>query len=1181
MSNQNVLVTYSAPVSFLASESWRQVLAALQSQLPLRSIHWKSASRPNLKTIQELDLTLVPLDSLRDEHTSQIPVTLLEKPLLNLYVVTCEDNDLYRTNVKKQIKDWHYAISQRKNQEWIIVHVVRSDIKTADRKFFNMKSSVLDKIKADFNIDKRDRCVQLSWTAGDHSPVIWADLVNKIKDGLLFALDSSVSQREEEVRRSEGQRQMPGWNFCTFFILKACPESLASSFEGVKLFEDALLQYTELEDSFIQVLREKNMSWFGSLIQPVYKDDSMPLLSVSKKHYRDLILANSISVFDFRIYLLARQCALLNKMRRPSEICQKVTTFLGTFGRRLREVEATLPEYFIESWIFSSALSVVDQCDTWAPPTNLDGIQLARFSASKGELLELAKTQLDTIGIKVGHLPKKPPFASICMEETPVLHSKQSSEASSTQRISNNEVILAIGDKEAFYDLYCATSNRAIDMYVKAGRRKFALKLHGFLAALDIHRGRLESALAIFTSLPAHYAPHMWTSLESFVLSRAINIHAELEKPQDREWIHILLAFLRACTNDVNKEIVSEEDGEKGVTMLIRALHTAATSLDSDLIHSDHPIMAVQVSGDATCSDDEDLALVDATISNHLPCDVMVDEVSVTMCGRDSERLKFIAKMDKLPPGQSTVTLSCPTSSWGLYVLESSEVVMSHLRFQWQHTGTTATASKRNPVSLVRVPRSLRALDVQTRQPQQTELGTTSRVLLVISTGQNDISRATIKPTPPSGVKFNYSEVRLEAEGTGTLEVSDNAVVLLDAPVDTDVVISLPHSDASRYHTMKIGLSVTYNTQSSLGVMRTLQTSRVVTVSLPIAVNVEDFFRGKRLFSKFTISATSHQYVRISSTELQGSRSLDGVKISGCRPSRPVVTVTPEHAVNFLFSIESSNGPVLEPLNLVIKYRILRDEVEALIRQTVEAALSSMSVEKLQYCSLRRTLIDKLVAHLESNAEWVETYRATGEIILPRSFEDDGDFQGPVREALAQCRPETASPCPWREIKIPVDVPRMNIVTAAQITVQPSPLPSDVRSDQLPPIYAGQPIPATLILKTSFHWAEKEGKQRSYKMRYDVEERVKDWLLCGRKRGDFVATDGGSFAVPLTLIALHHGEITLPKVDVRPLPISTQASMGSTVPSADACQVHGAEKVLILPRGGRSTYIVGMGGENE
>jgi hypothetical protein len=72
------------------------------------------------------------------------------------------------------------------------------------------------------------------------------------------------------------------------------------------------------------------------------------------------------------------------------------------------------------------------------------------------------------------------------MEEIPAPHLEQPSKRSSTHRISKQEVILAIGDKEAFYDLYCTTSNRAIDMYVKAGRRKFALKLHGFLAALDM-----------------------------------------------------------------------------------------------------------------------------------------------------------------------------------------------------------------------------------------------------------------------------------------------------------------------------------------------------------------------------------------------------------------------------------------------------------------------------------------------------------------------------------------------------------------------------------------------------------------------------------------------------------------------------------------------------------------------
>jgi hypothetical protein len=40
--------------------------------------------------------------------------------------------------------------------------------------------------------------------------------------------------------------------------------------------------------------------------------------------------------------------------------------------------------------------------------------------------------------------------------------------------------------------------------------------------------------------------------------------------------------------------------------------------------------------------------------------DVLVNEINITLRGRDSECLKFIAKVDKLPPGQSTVTLSCP-----------------------------------------------------------------------------------------------------------------------------------------------------------------------------------------------------------------------------------------------------------------------------------------------------------------------------------------------------------------------------------------------------------------------------------------------------------------------------------------------------------------------------------------
>jgi hypothetical protein len=116
-------------------------------------------------------------------------------------------------------------------------------------------------------------------------------------------------------------------------------ESLAFLFEGMGLYEDALSQYDELESLFFQVSKEKSMNWFGTFISPSPKDDSAPLLSLNKKAYRDLILANTITVFDFRVYVLARQCLILGMMGRVLDVCQKSSAFLAMFGKRLREAQ--------------------------------------------------------------------------------------------------------------------------------------------------------------------------------------------------------------------------------------------------------------------------------------------------------------------------------------------------------------------------------------------------------------------------------------------------------------------------------------------------------------------------------------------------------------------------------------------------------------------------------------------------------------------------------------------------------------------------------------------------------------------------------------------------------------------------------------------------------------------------
>lgn len=125
-------------------------------------------------------------------------------------------------------------------------------------------------------------------------------------------------------------------------LLTYSQESLASSYEGMNLFEEALVPYEELEASFYRVSKEKNMSWFGSLVHSENMDDASSLLSTTKKPYRDLILANTISVFDFRTYLVARQCQLLARLGRLNEITTKVGFFLGAFGKQLREVEVSL-----------------------------------------------------------------------------------------------------------------------------------------------------------------------------------------------------------------------------------------------------------------------------------------------------------------------------------------------------------------------------------------------------------------------------------------------------------------------------------------------------------------------------------------------------------------------------------------------------------------------------------------------------------------------------------------------------------------------------------------------------------------------------------------------------------------------------------------------------------------------
>ncbi|ORY66552.1 trafficking protein particle complex subunit 10 [Pseudomassariella vexata] len=353
----------------------------------------------------------------------QIP-GLRRTPYLKVLFVRCDDNDSYKASVRQEIRDWVKANTRASGAkkantaenhdafEWLILHVVIPNTVAATQPRVTGKtdaasekssavparwrtgsSTLLEKLRSDFNSSSKggvDRVAQIRIgindvpydllprvvpavpsgykETGEESDNAWTDLISKIRSLILSSFDSRVSQYEEDIKEKDAQRSLPGWNFCTFFILK---EGLARGFESVGLVEDALVVYDELSVGLDMVIKDQARGGSSAAANTMlnytqelreaavkaraemYGDkrdsdgdndgdndgdgdpdgdevvdmqasvtadtdaketfDDIPI-SATKKPYRELILENNVSVFDFRCYIFARQIALLLRL---------------------------------------------------------------------------------------------------------------------------------------------------------------------------------------------------------------------------------------------------------------------------------------------------------------------------------------------------------------------------------------------------------------------------------------------------------------------------------------------------------------------------------------------------------------------------------------------------------------------------------------------------------------------------------------------------------------------------------------------------------------------------------------------------------------------------------------------------------------------------------------------------
>lgn len=73
----------------------------------------------------------------------------------------------------------------------------------------------------------------------------------------------------------------------------------------------------------------------------------------------------------------------------------------------------------------------------------------------------------------------------------------------------------------------------------------------------------------------------MWTSLEAFMLCRALHAYSKGPIPDSREWVSLVLSFMKLCIDELGMSLVDfQGDVKSQIDDLLESVQKAASQLD-------------------------------------------------------------------------------------------------------------------------------------------------------------------------------------------------------------------------------------------------------------------------------------------------------------------------------------------------------------------------------------------------------------------------------------------------------------------------------------------------------------------------------------------------------------------------------------------------------------------------
>ncbi|KAL0868397.1 hypothetical protein ABMA27_007909 [Loxostege sticticalis] len=515
--------------------------APLVAAIPQDSCEWRrSYGRPPKSVYLEASFVKYNKDKVVAEQN------LLKRPIFHIYWTDCVDIEYYKTTLREDVETWLKQLEKNGITDWMIVLVETYDIRKTNKLL--PRTTVLDKIKGDFAVKQtEDRFLSVinPIKSEARSAESWRALVAKIRHFVLVAYNKALIKFEEHMREQREKRNDPEWDFCKYFILQ---EQLAFVLEMLGLYEEALVQYDELDALFSQFVLNSNVTespkWLDTFRQPVTSWQAVRLTALVPQSLRDLIIKKKASLLDFRSYLFQRQSAMLLLMFKPWEIASLCLSTVQNTLVELSLLNVSVVEGAAACWAQLACAETLRACERLAASNNA----MEMCTATQAPLLHNAKDKLHELGKLCGLLPGSPDPTSEQLHLVVMLSAGMGdSEPNNQQPTPTDRLKEALCSKTSFQQYYLELAELAMGTYKHIGRLRFARLIGRDLAAFYSELGETGKAVVFLMDALRSYEEQGWKDLAA---QTRLELVAAAKKMNDVDRYTKLSATI-ACTAEL------------------------------------------------------------------------------------------------------------------------------------------------------------------------------------------------------------------------------------------------------------------------------------------------------------------------------------------------------------------------------------------------------------------------------------------------------------------------------------------------------------------------------------------------------------------------------------------------------------------------------------------------------